>query len=302
VSATRHRIQFPSFVWIGSITAFVRTGGGERPRHRHKHPFPLTAAGAPARISILEPATCCLAALLTGGFLPSARAETVIPAIVVSASSSRHAASYASFVAEASRRFAIPQQWIRAVMQVESKSNACTISPQGALGLMQIMPGTWVELCVRYDLGIDPLDPHDNILAGTAHLREMLDRFGTEGFLAAYNAGPRRYQDHLATGRPLPGQTEVYAATLASLIRIEQRDLGRFAGKRTILWQRGSVFVEPSSGVSDSSQSALAKDVTRRRLFLHCSRMPPFLRPSRMSSTQRRYVKNAQQLGNKAAT
>jgi Transglycosylase SLT domain len=264
VSPTRHRIQFPWSVWLGEFTAFVRAGGGERPRHRPKHPFPLTAASRPARIAVLEPATCCLAALLTAGLPTSARAESVTPAIVVATSSSRHAVSYASFIAEASRRFAIPEQWIRAVMQVESNFNACAVSTRGARGLMQIMPGTWVELSVRYHLGIDPLDPHDNILAGTAYLREMLDRFGSWGFLAAYNAGPRRYQDHLATGRPLPGQTEVYAATVVSLIGVEQRDLGRLAGKRTIPWQQESVFVEPSSGVSGSLQSAFAKDVKRR--------------------------------------
>ena len=75
-------------------------------------------------------------------------------------------------------------------MRVESNGNAHAVSPRGALGLMQIMPGTWVELSARYDLGIDPLDPHANILAGAAYLREMLDRFGLVGFLAAYNAGP----------------------------------------------------------------------------------------------------------------
>ena len=58
------------------------------------------------------------------------------------------------------------------------------------------MPGTWVELSVRYGLGIDPFDPHDSIMAGAAYLREMHDRFGSPGFLAAYNAGPERYEQH----------------------------------------------------------------------------------------------------------
>ncbi|WP_354107013.1 lytic transglycosylase domain-containing protein [Bradyrhizobium sp. LB14.3] len=44
-------------------------------------------------------------------------------------------------------------------MQVESGGNAHAISPRGALGLMQIMPATWVELSARYGLGIDPFDP-----------------------------------------------------------------------------------------------------------------------------------------------
>lgn len=50
------------------------------------------------------------------------------------------------------------------------------------MGLMQILPGTRVELSVSYGLGLDPFDPHDNILAGTAYLKEMHDRFGSAGF------------------------------------------------------------------------------------------------------------------------
>ena len=72
------------------------------------------------------------------------------------------------------------------------------------MGLMQIMPRTWAELRARYGLGADPYDPHDNILAGAAYIRELHDRYGAPGFLAAYNAGPGRYERHLATGRPLP--------------------------------------------------------------------------------------------------
>ena len=84
---------------------------------------------------------------------------------------------------EASRRFGIPEHWIRAVIQVESAVSAQAVSPRGALGLMQIMPDTWVELSVRCDLGVDPFDPHDNVLAGAAYLREMLDRFGRKAAL-----------------------------------------------------------------------------------------------------------------------
>ena len=64
------------------------------------------------------------------------------------------------------------------------------ISPKGAMGLMQLMPETWAALRARYGLGRDAFDPHDNILAGAAFLREMHDRYGSPGFLAAYNAGP----------------------------------------------------------------------------------------------------------------
>jgi soluble lytic murein transglycosylase-like protein len=93
-------------------------------------------------------------------------------------------------IAEASTRFAVPASWIRAVMQVESGGDERATSPRGAIGLMQLMPGAWVELSVRYRFGLDPFDPSDNILAGTAYLKEMHVRFGSAGFLAAYHAGP----------------------------------------------------------------------------------------------------------------
>lgn len=127
-------------------------------------------------------------------------------------------ADIAVFVEEAARRFAIPPAWIRAVMQTESGGDARALSAQGAMGLMQIMPGTWAELRLRYGLGADPYDPHDNITAGAAYLREMHDRYGKPGFLAAYNAGPDRYKEHVATGRPLPAETVSYMAVVASLI------------------------------------------------------------------------------------
>jgi soluble lytic murein transglycosylase-like protein len=122
---------------------------------------------------------------------------------------------YAGYIAEASRRFGIPESWIRAVMHVESRGQVKAVSPKGAIGLMQIMPDTWASLRLRYRLGRDPRDPRDNILAGAAYLREMHDRFGAAGFLAAYNAGPGRYAEYLATGRPLPPETLAYVAALA---------------------------------------------------------------------------------------
>jgi soluble lytic murein transglycosylase-like protein len=57
-----------------------------------------------------------------------------------------------------------------------------------------------------------------NILAGVAYLREMHDRFGSPGFLAAYNAGPDRYERHLAAGGPLPLETQNYVAMLMPMI------------------------------------------------------------------------------------
>src|SRR5690348_6938423 len=101
---------------------------------------------------------------------------------------------YAELIAEAAHRFAIPPTWIQAIMRVESRGDRRAVSPKGAMGLMQLMPATWAALRARYGLGRDAFDAHDNILAGAAFLREMHDRYGSPGFLAAYNAGPGRYE------------------------------------------------------------------------------------------------------------
>jgi len=129
-------------------------------------------------------------------------------------------ASWEALIAEASRRFGVPAPWVRGVMQVESAGRTTMngrpiTSPAGAMGLMQVMPETFAEMTRRYGLGSDPYEPRANILAGTAFLREMYDRFGTEHFLAAYNAGPGRVEDHLRTGRPLPDETQRYVQALA---------------------------------------------------------------------------------------
>ncbi len=124
-----------------------------------------------------------------------------------------------AYIHEASEKFNMPEQWIRAVMQQESGGRTHVngkpiVSNKGAMGLMQVMPGTWSYLRRAYSLGDDPFDPHDNIIAGTAYLREMFDLYGSPGFLAAYNAGPGRYEYSLKTSRPLPGETRHYIAVI----------------------------------------------------------------------------------------
>jgi soluble lytic murein transglycosylase-like protein len=124
-------------------------------------------------------------------------------------------------------------------MQAESGGVVHAVSPMGAMGLMQIMPDTWAELRSRYGLGPDPFDPHDNIIAGTAYLRELLDRFGERGYLAAYNAGPSRYEEHLATGKPLPPETLAYISAIASLPDTASLDGANSAAS----WTSSSLFI-----------------------------------------------------------
>jgi len=127
---------------------------------------------------------------------------------------------WSGHIAEASARFGVPQDWIRRVMRAESGGRTMldgrpVTSRAGAMGLMQLMPGTWREMRAAHGLGPDPHEPRDNILAGTAYLRAMYDRFGYPGLFAAYNAGPARYAEHLASGRRLPSETRAYVAAVA---------------------------------------------------------------------------------------
>ena len=167
------------------------------------------------------------------------------------------AAPISAMVAEASRRFGIPASWIRAVMQIESFGDVHALSPKGAMGLMQIMPDSWATLRSRYDLGGDPYDAHDNILAGAAYLRELLDRYGSPGFLAAYNAGPARYEDHVATGRALPAETQAYVAALAPAIGGEAIDDATVVNAVVRSWTEAPLFVVPAeSGPTKASVSS----------------------------------------------
>ncbi|WP_207538957.1 lytic transglycosylase domain-containing protein [Sabulicella rubraurantiaca] len=116
------------------------------------------------------------------------------------------------YIREASRRFDVPERWIREVMRQESGGRATATSPVGAMGLMQVMPGTYRELQARHGLGDDPYHPYDSIMAGTAYIRQMYDLYGSPAFLAAYNAGPRRLEDYLYNSRGLPTETRNYVA------------------------------------------------------------------------------------------
>lgn len=123
-------------------------------------------------------------------------------------------------IEEASARFGVPAEWIERVMQAESGGRTTLggrpiVSSAGAMGLMQLMPGTWSAMRARLGLGSDPHAPRDNILAGALYLRMMHDRFGYPGLFAAYNAGPGRYAAYVAGKRGLPNETRAYVAAVS---------------------------------------------------------------------------------------
>jgi len=152
----------------------------------------------------------------TARYLQNARGRYVIPGPPQD--------PWGPYVREASARFDIPDPWIRALMRQESGGNLyrngrLITSSAGAMGLMQVMPGTYHELRARHNLGPDPFDPHENIMAGVAYMREMYDMYGSPGFLAAYNAGPNRLDDYLANQRALPDETRRYVAAIGPALR-----------------------------------------------------------------------------------
>ncbi len=129
-------------------------------------------------------------------------------------------------IGEAATRFGVPERWIREVMRQESGGRLYgadglpITSSAGAMGLMQVMPRTYDTLRRRHGLGADPYEPRDNILAGAAYIREMHDRYGAPGFLAAYNAGPNRVDACLSGATILPDETVDYLASVAPRLGI----------------------------------------------------------------------------------
>jgi Transglycosylase SLT domain len=240
----RHHSSVPT----NNRAAVSRNGGPGRPKGRREAALPWTGASTAACLRLFERSL--------RGVVPLFVTLTVSNATAVaetrpaeSTAVYRTSDPFADFVEEASRRFGVPVHWIRAVMDAESAGHVRARSPKGAMGLMQVMPGTWADLRQRYGLGNDPYDPHDNILAGSAYLRELHDRYGSPGFLAAYNAGPTRHEEHLA-GRPLPVETQAYLDNLAPVVGSDIAVSSTVAGLRS---RAGALFVVRS----DSSKSSV---------------------------------------------
>lgn len=164
-------------------------------------------------------------------------------------------------IAQASQRFALPASWIERVMMAESGGRTVVDghpirSPKGAIGLMQLMPQTWAQMREAWHLGSDPDDPRDNILAGTAYLRAMYDRFGYPGMFAAYNAGPERYGVSLATGQALPPETLAYLATVTRQ-RLPSHRRDAVLQRLFVVRKDAGARPDPLAGVSGESLFAV---------------------------------------------
>jgi soluble lytic murein transglycosylase-like protein len=160
-----------------------------------------------------------LAAPLLAGPLLSGQALAEVPADIAAllpdhalADTQAHAAgipaAYVAAVQELARRFDLSPALLEAVVWQESRWRANAVSPAGARGLAQLMPGTAREM------GVDPDDPIANLEGGARYLREQLDRFDgdLERALAAYNAGPGRVIR--SGGIPEIRETRLYVAAI----------------------------------------------------------------------------------------
>lgn len=113
------------------------------------------------------------------GFVPDEVLDEIAPA-------SATAGDVRALAAEAARRHGLDANLVLAVISVESAFRPDAVSPKGAQGLMQLMPGTAADLGVR-----DPFDPGENLDGGVRHLGSLVSRYGGDvrKALAAYNAG-----------------------------------------------------------------------------------------------------------------
>ena len=131
------------------------------------------------------------------------------------------------FVAEASRKFGVSEAWIKAVMRVETGGRTVQAgdhpitSRAGAMGLMQLMHGTYNEMRAQYGLGANPFNPRDNVFAAAGYLKWLYRRYGFPNMFAAYNGGPGTLEDHLSNGAPLPDETVNYIASVTRIVGTE---------------------------------------------------------------------------------
>jgi soluble lytic murein transglycosylase-like protein len=139
-------------------------------------------------------------------------------------------------IQRASKRFKVPQGWIRSVMEAESGGRTMLSetepinSNKGAMGLMQLMPETWREWRASLNLGRDPYEPHDNITAATAYLHALYAKYGYPAMFAAYNDGPGNLEQRMIDGGLLPAETQLYVAKIAGVVpmRVSARSFARF--------------------------------------------------------------------------
>lgn len=167
----------------------------------------LLAIGTPARAQIYTWRDASGNLVLSNRRPPSTTAVRTFavpnsPLRTTRGSTGQRSRLYDEVIVEHARLNGVRTDLVRAVVQVESGYNPYARSPKGALGLMQLMPATVQQFGVR-----NPFNPAENVRAGVAYLRQLLDRYNNdeELALAAYNAGPGAVDSH---GQAVPPYRE----------------------------------------------------------------------------------------------
>ncbi len=183
--------------------------------------LPAAAQGLPASLSRLPVASTSTTAHASGkGALAS-------PATLPVAAR----ADLTEVVKDASGRYSLDPDLVNSVIKAESGFNARAVSPKGARGLMQLMPGTASQLGVP-----NAFDPEANVEGGTKYLRELLERYNFDivKALAAYNAGPQRVEKF--GGVPPYYETRAYVARIVrdfNKKKLAQQKAAALAAKKT---------------------------------------------------------------------
>lgn len=168
-------------------------------------------------------------------------------------------------VPEAANRSGLPADVVLRVMMAESGGNSRILSPKGAMGCMQIMPTTWTYLTARYRLGPDPFNARMNMIGGAMYLAELTSRYGSTGAIAAYNAGPGRYERYVSGAAPLPAETIAYAARIGATVARGPAPIVRSRWQEAGLFLARAVEPGPAEG-SPRGELPSGRD-TRDRLF-----------------------------------
>ncbi len=214
IAAARPRRGFGRFLFWGAATlTLVAALQGVELSSSHLPSVTRLSISVPYFARLFAPETV----VVTPGSSVFSQEQAMSPAALM--------ARWEPLIQQASRKFDVPAQWIRAVIRQESggrtvrADNSPLVSAAGAMGVMQVMSGTYSEMAAQYRLGADPFDPQDNIYAGTAYLNWLHRKYGYPAMFAAYNDGPGNIEDHLYHGRPLPAETRGYIASIARFLK-----------------------------------------------------------------------------------
>ena len=173
--------------------------------------------------------------------LPQSRSVAAFPA---------RPADLSQVVNEASGRYRLDPDLVNSVIKAESGFNVRALSPKGAQGLMQLMPGTASQLGVP-----NAFDPQANVEGGTRYLRELLERYNFDlvKALAAYNAGPQRVEQF--GGVPPYYETRAYVARIVKDFNKKKIAQGKAAAPQNNIVQKKSGGTKPTAAATSNSKN-----------------------------------------------